>query len=162
MKNNTDIIQMNLLRMNPMKFNFKYKNEILLFFIVVFGLIIVYHGLGKLCNKKSIIEGVTTKKEENKSNAGKADKADKDDTIEIKQMKQKLKILDNTITKKVEPSLNKFLEKVTNVSNEINQGIKDETVSKLNTFSDNNKKSTSVSKQDKVPPFSASEINNAI
>jgi hypothetical protein len=159
MKNNTDIIQMNLLRMNPMKFNFKYKNEILLFFIVVFGLIIIYHGLGKLCNKKSIIEGVTTKKEEDKGNAG---KADKEDSIEIKQMKQKLKILDNTITTKVEPKINKFLEKVTNVSNEINQGIRDETSSKLNTFSDNNQKATAVSKQDKVPPFSASEIQNAI
>ena len=145
---------MNLLRMNLMKF--KYKNEILIFFIVVFGLIIIYHGLGKLYNKKSIIEGVTTKKEETKSNA------DKDDTIEIKQMKQKLKILDNTITKKVEPNLNKFLEKVTNVSNEINQGIKDETASKLNSFSENNQKATAVSKQDKVPPFSAAEINNAI
>ena len=145
---------MNLLRMNPMKL--KYKNEIVLFFIVVFGLIIVYYGLGKLCNKKSIIEGVTTKPIENTSNA------DKEDSIEIKQMKQKLKILDNTITNKVEPSLNKFLEKVKNVSNEINQGIKDETSSKLNTFSDNNQKATSVSKQDKVPPFSASEIKNAI
>jgi hypothetical protein len=145
--------------MNPMKFDFKYKNEILLFFIIVFGLTILYHGLGKLCNKKSIIEGVTTKKEETKGSAG---KKDKEDSVEIKQMKQKLKILDNTITTKVEPSLNKFLEKVTNVSNEINQGIKDETGSKLNTFSDNNQKATAVSKQDKVPPFSASEINNAI
>jgi len=150
---------MNLLRMNPMKFDFKYKNEILLFFIIVFGLTILYHGLGKLCNKKSIIEGVTTKKEEAKGSAG---KKDKEDSVEIKQMKQKLKILDNTITTKVEPSLNKFLEKVTNVSNEINQGIKDKTGSKLNTFSDNNQKATAVSKQDKVPPFSASEINNAI
>ena len=150
---------MNLLRMNPMKFDFKYKNEILLFFIVVFGLTILYHGLGKLCNKKSIIEGVTTKKEEAKGSAG---KKDKEDSVEIKQMKQKLRILDNTITTKVEPSLNKFLEKVTNVSNEINQGIKDETNSKLNTFSDSNQKATAVSKQDKVPPFSASEINNAI
>ena len=156
---------MNLLRMNPMKFDFKYKNEILLFFIVVFGLTILYHGLGKLCNKKSIIEGVTTKKEEAKGsagNAGNAGKKDKEDSVEIKQMKQKLKILDNTITTKVEPRLNKFLEKVTNVSNEINQGIKDETSSKLNTFSENNQKATAVSKQDKVPPFSASEINNAI
>ena len=151
---------MNLLRMSPMKF--KYKNKILLFFVVVFGLIILYHGLGKLCNKKSIREGVTTKKEENKSNAGNVGKADKEDSIEIKQMKQKLRILDNTITTKVEPSLNKFLEKVKNVSNEINQGIKDETSSKLNTFSDNNQKATAVSKQDKVPPFSASEIQNAI
>ena len=150
---------MNLLRMNPMKFDFKYKNEILLFFIIVFGLTILYHGLGKLCNKKSIIEGVTTKKEEAKGSAG---KKDKEDSIEIKQMKQKLRILDNTITTKVEPSLNKFLEKVTNVSNEINQGIKDETSSRLNTFSDSNQKATAVSKQDKVPPFSASEINNAI
>ena len=150
---------MNLLRMSPMKFDFKYKNEILLFFIVVFGLTILYHGLGKLCSKKSIIEGVTTKKEETTGNAG---KKDKEDSVEIKQIKQKLKILDNTITTKVEPKINKFLEKVTNVSNEINQGIKDETNSKLNTFSDNNQKATAVSKQDKVPPFSASEINNAI
>ena len=153
---------MNLLRMSPMKFNFKYKNEILLFFIVVFGLIIIYHGLGKLCNKKSIIEGVTTKKEETKSNTSNKSKGNKEDSVEIKQMKKKLKFLDNTITIKVEPRLNKFLEKVTNVSNEINQGIKDETNSRLNSFSDSNQKATSVSKQDKVPPFSASEINNAI
>ena len=33
---------------------------------------------------------------------------------------------------------------------------------RLNSFSDSNQKATSVSKQDKVPPFSAAEINNAI
>jgi hypothetical protein len=145
---------MNLLRMNIMKL--KYKNEIVFFFIVVFGLIIIYHGLGKLFNKKSIIEGVTTKKAENKSNA------DKEDSIEIKQMKQKLIILDNNITNKVEPNLNKFLEKVKNVGDEINIGIKNETSSKLNSFSENNNKATAVSKQDKVPPFSSDEIKNVI
>jgi len=145
---------MNLLRMNPMKI--KYKNEIVLFFIVVFGLIIIYYGLGKLYNKKSIIEGVTTKPIENTSNA------DKEDSIEIKQMKQKLKIIDNNITNKVEPKLNKFLEKVKNVGNEINAGIKNETTSKLNSFSENNNKATAVSKQDKVPPFSGAEIKNVI
>ena len=145
---------MNLLRMNPMKL--KYKNEIVLFFIVVFGLIIIYYGLGKLCNKKSIIEGVTTKPIENTSNA------DKEDSIEIKQMKQKLKIIDNNITNKVEPKLNKFLEKVKNVGDGINQGIKDETTSKLKSFSENNNKATAVSKQDKVPPFSGAEIKNVI
>ena len=148
---------MNLLRMNPMKI--KYKNEILFFFIVVFGLIIIYYGLGKLFNKKSIIEGVTTKPIENKSNA---DNADKEDSIEIKQMKQKLKIIDNNITNKVEPKLTKFLEKVKNVGNEINAGIKNETTSKLNSFSENNNKATAVSKQDKVPPFSSAEIKNVI
>ena len=145
---------MNLLRMNIMKL--KYKNEIVFFFIVVFGLIIIYHGLGKLFNKKSIIEGVTTKKAENKSNA------DKEDSIEIKQMKQKLIILDNNITNKVEPNLNKFLEKVKNVGDEINIGIKNETSSKLNSFSEDNNKATAVSKQDKVPPFSSDEIKNVI
>jgi hypothetical protein len=143
--------------MNPMKI--KYKNEILFFFIVVFGLIIIYYGLGKLFNKKSIIEGVTTKPIENKSNA---DNADKEDSIEIKQMKQKLKIIDNNITNKVEPKLTKFLEKVKNVGNEINAGIKNETTSKLNSFSENNNKATAVSKQDKVPPFSSAEIKNVI
>ena len=145
---------MNLLRMNIMKL--KYKNEIVFFFIVVFGLIIIYNGLGKLFNKKSIIEGVTTKKAENKSNA------DKEDSIEIKQMKQKLIILDNNITNKVEPNLNKFLEKVKNVGDEINIGIKNETSSKLNSFSEDNNKATAVSKQDKVPPFSSDEIKNVI
>ena len=148
---------MNLLRMNPMKI--KYKNEILFFFIVVFGLIIIYYGLGKLFNKKSIIEGVTTKPIENKSNA---DNADKEDSIEIKQMKQKLKIIDNNITNKVEPKLTKFLEKVKNVGHEINAGLKNETTSKLNSFSENNNKATAVSKQDKVPPFSSAEIKNVI
>ena len=145
---------MNLLRMNVMKL--KYKNEIVFFFIVVFWLIIIYYSLGKLCNKKSIIEGVTTKKEENKYATS------KEDSIEIKQMKQKLKILDNNITNKMEPKLNKFLEKVKNVSDETNAGIKNETGSKLNSFSESNSKATAVSKQDKVPPFSASEIKNAI
>jgi hypothetical protein len=140
--------------MNPMKL--KYKNEIVLFFIVVFGLIIVYYGLGKLCNKKSIIEGVTTKPIENTSNA------DKEDSIEIKQMKQKLKIIDNNITNKLEPKLNKFLEKVKTVGDEINSGIKKETTSRLNSFSENNNKATAVSKQDKVPPFSGAEIKNVI
>ena len=148
---------MNLLRMNLMKL--KYKNEIVLFFIVVFGLIIIYHGLGKLCNKKSIIEGITTKPIENKSNT---DNADKEDSIEIKQMKQKLKIIDNNITNKVEPKLNKFLEKVKNVGDGINAGIKKETSSKLKSFSENNNKATAVSKQDKVPPFSGAEIKNVI
>ena len=45
-------------QMNPMKL--KYKNEILLFFIVVFGFIILYYGLGKICNKRPIIEGITS------------------------------------------------------------------------------------------------------
>jgi len=94
---------MNLLRMNIMKL--KYKNEIVFFFIVVFGF---------------------------------------------------------NITNKVEPNLNKFLEKVKNVGDEINIGIKNETSSKLNSFSENNNKATAVSKQDKVPPFSSDEIKNVI
>ncbi len=77
-------------------------------------------------------------------------------------MKQKLIILDNNITNKVEPNLNKFLEKVKNVGDEINIGIKNETSSKLNSFSENNNKATAVSKQDKVPPFYSDEIKNVI
>lgn len=145
---------MNLLHMNPAKL--KYKNEIVFFFIVVFGSVIMYYGLGKLCNKKSIIEGVTTKNVENKC------ATNKEDSLEIKEMKQKLKIMNNNIMNKVEPKLNKILEKVKNVGDEINAGIKNETGSKLNSFSESNNKATAVSKQDKVPPFSASEIKNAI
>ena len=62
----------------------------------------------------------------------------------------------------MEPNLNKFLEKVKNVGDEINIGIKNETSSKLNSFSEDNNKATAVSKQDKVPPFSSAEIKNVI
>ena len=145
---------MNLLRMNPMKL--KYKNQILFFFILFFGLIIIYYGLGKLYNKKSIIEGVTTKPIETKN------ATDKEDSIEVKEMKQKLKIMDNNITNKVNPVLNTFLEKVKTVSDEINSGIQQETETKLNSFSESNRNVTAVSKQDTVPPFSASEIRSSI
>ena len=86
----------------------------------------------------------------------------KKDNIEIKEMKQKLKIMDNDITNKVQPKVNKFLEKVKNVSSEIIAGIKKETDSKINSYAEKNNETTAVSSQKKVPPFSASEINNSI
>jgi len=69
--------------MNLMKL--KYKNEIIIFFIVVFGFIILYHGLGKICNKESVIEGIAT--------SGTKDAKNTNESIEVKQMKQKLKII---------------------------------------------------------------------
>jgi hypothetical protein len=150
--------------MNPMKF--KYKNEILLFFIVVFGFIILYYGLGKICNKRPIIEGITSS-DNNKSATKSSDKdtkntTSKDDSLEVKEMKQKLKIMDNDITNKLQPKVNKILEKIQNVSKEIYGGIKKKTDEKLNSFAEKNNESTAVSSQKKVPPFSASEINNSI
>ena len=104
--------------MNPMKF--KYKNEILLFFIVVFGFIILYYGLGKICNKIPIIEGITSS-DNNKSATKPSDKdtkntTSKGDSLEVKEMKQKLKIMDNDITNKLQPKVNKILEKIQNLS----------------------------------------------
>ena len=150
--------------MNPMKF--KYKNEILLFFIVVFGFIILYYGLGKICNKRPIIEGITSC-DNNKSATKASDKdtkntTSKGDSLEVKEMKQKLKIMDNDITNKLQPKVNKILEKIQNVSKEIYGGIKKKTDEKLNSFAEKNNESTAVSSQKKVPPFSASEINNSI
>ena len=150
--------------MNPMKF--KYKNEILLFFIVVFGFIILYYGLGKICNKRPIIEGITSS-DNNKSATKASDKdtkntTSKGDSLEVKEMKQKLKIMDNDITNKLQPKVNKILEKIQNVSKEIYGGIKKKTDEKLNSFAEKNNESTAVSSQKKVPPFSASEINNSI
>ena len=155
---------MNLLRMNLMKF--KYKNEILLFFIVVFGFIILYYGLGKICNKRPIIEGITSS-DNNKSATKPSDNdtkntTSKGDSLEVKEMKQKLKIMDNDITNKLQPKVNKILEKIQNVSKEIYGGIKKKTDEKLNSFAEKNNESTAVSSQKKVPPFSASEINNSI
>ena len=138
--------------MNLMKL--KYKNEIIIFFIVVFGFIILYHGLGKICNKESVIEGIAT--------SGTKDAKNTNESIEVKQMKQKLKIMENTITNKVEPKVNDILEKIKVVRTKINAGIKKESDEKLNSFADSNKETKSVSKQDSVPPFSSSEINNAI
>ena len=114
--------------MNPMKF--KYKNEILLFFIVVFGFIILYYGLGKICNKIPIIEGITSS-DNNKSATKPSDKdtknttstTSKGDSLEVKEMKQKLKIMDNDITNKLQPKVNKILEKIQNVSKEIYGGM---------------------------------------
>jgi hypothetical protein len=139
----------------------KYKNEILFFFIVFFSFIILYYGLGKIWNKRSIIEGITTS-DNDKSTETKRATNKVEDSIEIKEMKQKLKIMDNNITNKVQPKVNKFLEKIKNVSDEINAGIKKETDSKINSYSEKNNQSTSVSSQKSVPPFSASEIKNSI
>ena len=151
-------------QLNPMKL--KYKNEILLFFIVVFGFIILYYGLGKICNKRPIIEGITSS-DNNKSATKASDKdtkntTSKGDSLEVKEMKQRLKIMDNDITNKLQPKVNKILEKIQNVSKEIYGGIKKETDEKLNSFAEKNNESTAVSSQKKVPPFSASEINNSI
>ena len=151
-------------QMNPMKL--KYKNEILLFFILVFGFIILYYGLGKICNKRPIIEGITSS-DNNKSATKASDKdtkntTSKGDSLEVKEMKQKLKIMDNDITNKLQPKVNKILEKIQNVSKEIYGGIKKKTDEKLNSFAEKNNESTAVSSQKKVPPFSASEINNSI
>ncbi len=145
--------------MNLMKL--KYKNEILFFFIVFFSFIILYYGLGKIWNKRSIVEGITTSDNDKSIETKKATNK-VEDSIEIKEMKQKLKIMDNDITNKVQPKVNKFLERIKNVSNEINAGIKKETDSKINSYSEKNKESTSVSSQKNVPPFSASEIKNSI
>jgi hypothetical protein len=139
----------------------KYKNEILFFFIIFFSFIILYYGLGKICNKKLIIEGITTS--DNNKSATKSKETSKDgDSIEIKEMKQKLKIMDNDITNKLQPKVDKFLEKVKNVSSEIIAGIKKETDSKINGYAEKNSEATAVSSQKKVPPFSGSEINNSI
>jgi len=151
-------------QMNPMKL--KYKNEILLFFILVFGFIILYYGLGKICNKRPIIEGITSS-DNNKSATKPSDKdtkntTSKGDGLEVKEMKQRLKIMDNDITNKIQPKVNKILEKIQNVSKEIYGGIKKETDEKLNSFAEKNNESTAVSSQKNVPPFSASEINNSI
>jgi hypothetical protein len=138
--------------MNLMKL--KYKNEILLFFIVVFGFIILYYGLGKIYNKGSIIEGNVTSETKNIKS--------KNESIEVKQMKKKLKIMENDITNKVEPKVNKLLEKIKVVRSEVSAGIKKETDGRLNSFAESNKETKSVSKQDNVTPFSSSEIKNVI
>ena len=145
--------------MNLMKL--KYKTEILFFFIIFFSFIILYYGLGKICNKKLIIEGITTS-DNNKSSTKSKETSKDGDSIEIKEMKQKLKIMDNDITNKVQPKVDKFLEKVKNVSSEIIAGIKKETDSKINGYAEKNSEATAVSSQKKVPPFSASEIKTSI
>ena len=132
----------------------KYKNEILLFFIVVFGSIILYYGLGQIYKRASIIEGVTMGGAKNTKNTN--------ESIEIKQMKQKLKIMESDITNKVEPKLNKVIEKIKSTKAEVNAELKKESDDKINSFSEGNKKNTSFSKQDRVPPFSSSEISNVI
>jgi isopentenyl phosphate kinase len=102
----------------------------------------------------SIIEGVTMGGAKNTKNTN--------ESIEIKQMKQKLKIMENDITNKVEPKLNKVIEKIKSTKAEVNAELKKESDDKINSFSEGNKKNTSVSKQDRVPPFSSSEISNVI
>ena len=138
--------------MNLMKL--KYKNEILLFFIVVFGFIILYHSLGKICNKGSVIEGITTSETKNATN--------KNESIEVKQMKRKLKIMENDITNKLQPKVNNLLEKIKVVRTKISGGLKKESDEKINSFADSNNETKSVSNQSRVPPFSSSEINNVI
>jgi ribosomal protein S20 len=138
----------------------KYKNEILYFFIVFFSFVILYYGLGKLLNKRSIIEGVTNS-DTNKasSSASKKEKSKDDGDSEIKTT---IKNMNNFIKTNVDPKVSKFLEKLKNVTSEINAGVEKKIGSKLNEFGSKNDESTKYSSQDKVPPFSGSQINNVI
>jgi hypothetical protein len=139
---------------------FKYKNEILYLFIVIFSFIILYYGLGKLWNKRSIIEGVrNSDTNKSSSSSSKSDKSKDDDDVEMKTM---IKNMNNFITTNIDPKVTNLLEKIKNVTSEINAGIEKEVTSKLNDFGNKNDESTKYSPQDKVPPFSSSQINNVI
>ena len=128
---------------------FKCKNAILYFFMIIFIIFVVtilYYGLGKIHTKTKIIEGNT--------NAA--------TSANNTEMKQMIKNMDKIVTTKVEPKVTIFLDSLKSVTDKINEDIRKETESKLNNFGTQNSENTKFSSQKKVPPFSASEINNVI
>ena len=128
---------------------FKCKNTILYFFMIIFIVcitIILYYGLGKIYNNSKVIEG-------NTNSATSATSS---------EMKQMIKNMDKYVTTKVEPKVTIFLDSLKSVTDKINEGVKKETDLKLNDFGSKNSETTKYSSQKKVPPFSASEINNVI
>lgn len=127
----------------------KCKNTILYFFMLIFIIFIVtilYYGLGKKYANTRIIEGNTNS-------------ATSANDSEVKQM---IINMDKYVTTKVEPKVTIFLDNLKSVTDKINEDIKKETDSKLNDFATKNSENTKFSSQKKVPPFSASEINNVI
>lgn len=128
---------------------FRCKNTILYFFMLIFIIFIVtilYYGLGKIYTNSIIIEG-------NTNSATSANGS---------EMKQMIKNMDKYVTNKVEPKVTIFLDNLKSVTDKINEDIRKETESKLNNFGTKNSENTKYSSQKKVPPFSASEINNVI
>lgn len=128
---------------------FKCKNTILYFFMIIFIVcitIILYYGLGKIYTNSKVIEG-------NTNSATSATSS---------EMKQMIKNMDKYVTTKVEPKVTIFLDSLKSVTDKINEDIRKETESKLNDFGSKNSETTKYSSQKKVPPFSASEINNVI
>ena len=128
---------------------FKCKNAILYFFMIIFIIFVVtilYYGLGKIHTKTKIIEGNT--------NAA--------TSATNSEMKQMIKNMDKYVTTKVEPKVTIFLGNLKSVTDKINEDIRKETDSKLTDFGKKNSETTKYSSQKKVPPFSASEINNVI
>jgi hypothetical protein len=128
---------------------FKCKNTILYFFMIIFIIcitIILYYGLGKIYTNSKVIEG-------NTNSATSATSS---------EMKQMIKNMDKYVTTKVEPKVTIFLDSLKSVTDKINEGVKKETDLKLNDFGSKNSETTKYSSQKKVPPFSASEINNVI
>ena len=127
----------------------KCKNTILYFFMLIFIIFIVtilYYGLGKKYANTIIIEGNTNS-------------ATSANDSEVKQM---IINMDKYVTTKVDPKVTIFLDNLKSVTDKINEDIKKETDSKLNDFATKNSENTKFSSQKKVPPFSASEINNVI
>jgi hypothetical protein len=108
--------------------------------------IILYYGLGKIYTNSKVIEG-------NTNSATSATSS---------EMKQMIKNMDKYVTTKVEPKVTIFLDSLKSVTDKINEGVKKETDLKLNDFGSKNSETTKYSSQKKVPPFSASEINNVI
>lgn len=128
---------------------FKCKNTILYFFMIIFIVcitIILYYGLGKIYTNSKVIEGNTNSATSSTSS----------------EMKQMIKNMDKYVTTKVEPKVTNFLDSLKSVTDKINEDIRKETESKLNDFGSKNSETTKYSSQKKVPPFSASEINNVI
>ena len=113
---------------------------------IIFIIIILYYGLGKIHSSTKIIEG----------NTNPATSATNS------EMKQMIKNMDKYVTTKVQPKVTVFLGNLKSVTDKINEDIRKETDSKLNDFGTKNSETTKNSSQKKVPPFSASEINTAI
>ena len=140
------------------------KNKIILYlFVFIFGFFVIYYVVTNMCYKKLIIEGVTSRnKNMNENTNNNIKKSNTVESKEDKEMKIMIKNMNNYLSNKVDPEINKLLEQIKKISDEINAGLIQKSDDNINTFSKKNKETTKVSSQKKVPPFPDNEIKNLV
>lgn len=133
------------------------KQKLLLFlFIFIFSFFIIYFILGKLFHSTTVIEGITSNQ-----NTDKTKKENSSETAEDKEVKSMIKNMNNFLSKNVEPKINKLLEEANKLSNDSNKNMLSNAEDDANKLSNKNK-SLKKSVNQNETPFTDNEIRNIV